>query len=172
MRGKRGRDQSLQADSSGPRKKGVMVAFEDETWASLYPKVEAEWMPRGSTRGESSRRVTTGGGMHSSRSCGRRSTVSYSTRTGRGGAESSSKQHLSNIIQYGKRHAAKKIILFIDHAPCHKTKKVNRFIRAHPILKIRMLPKKEGSEPQPCREAGEQATQIGCLREQVIRPHR
>jgi hypothetical protein len=27
-----------------------MVAFEDETWVSLYPKVQAEWMERGHQR--------------------------------------------------------------------------------------------------------------------------
>jgi hypothetical protein len=30
-----------------------MVAFEDETWTSLYPKVEAEWMERGYQRRDS-----------------------------------------------------------------------------------------------------------------------
>ena len=36
----------------------------------------------------------------------------------------------------------KKVILFVDHAPCHKTKNVRRFIREHPILSVKRLPKR------------------------------
>jgi hypothetical protein len=36
----------------------------------------------------------------------------------------------------------KKVILFADHAPCHKTKNVRRFIRDHPILSVKRLPKR------------------------------
>jgi hypothetical protein len=53
------------------------------------------------------------------------------------------KLHLSNLLEYAKRHHdVKRIILFADHAPCHKTKNVRRFIRDHPILRVRMLPKR------------------------------
>lgn len=52
------------------------------------------------------------------------------------------KLHLSNILHYARRHHIKKIILFLDHAPCHKTKTVKRFIRKHPVLKTKRLPKK------------------------------
>lgn len=52
------------------------------------------------------------------------------------------KLHLFNLIQYAKRRRAGKVILFVDHAPCHKTKNVERFIREHPILKVKMLPKR------------------------------
>lgn len=52
------------------------------------------------------------------------------------------KHHLSNLISYAERHRAKKVILFIDHAPCHKTRNVKKFIRKHPVLKIRLLPKR------------------------------
>jgi hypothetical protein len=34
------------------------------------------------------------------------------------------------------------VILFADHAPCHKTKNVKKFIREHPILKLKLLPKR------------------------------
>lgn len=50
--------------------------------------------------------------------------------------------HLSNLLQYAKRHGVKKVILFVDHAPCHKTKNVRRFIREHPELKRKLLPKR------------------------------
>jgi hypothetical protein len=41
-----------------------------------------------------------------------------------------------------KRQDVKRLILFIDHAPCHKTKNVRRFIRDHPILSVKRLPKR------------------------------
>ena len=34
----------------------------------------------------------------------------------------------------------KRIILFIDHATYHKTKNVKKFIREHPMLKVKFLP--------------------------------
>lgn len=52
------------------------------------------------------------------------------------------KKHLSNVIAYAKRHHMKKIILFIDHATYHKTKNVKKFIREHPILRVKFLPKR------------------------------
>jgi transposase len=52
------------------------------------------------------------------------------------------KLHLSNVLQHAKRRGAKRVILFADHAPCHKTKNVKRFIRQHQILKVKLLPKK------------------------------
>ena len=52
------------------------------------------------------------------------------------------KLHLSNLIQNAKRRGARRVILFADHAPCHKTKNVKRFIRQHPVLKVKLLPKR------------------------------
>ena len=52
------------------------------------------------------------------------------------------KAHLSNVIAYTKRHHMKRIILFIDHATYHKTKNVKKFIREHPMLKVKFLPKR------------------------------
>lgn len=52
------------------------------------------------------------------------------------------KLHLSNLLQYAKRHGVKTIILFMDHAPCHKTKTVKRLIRRYKIIKAKLLPKK------------------------------
>jgi len=34
----------------------------------------------------------------------------------------------------------KRVIFFADHIPCHKAKKVEKFIREHPVLR-KMLPK-------------------------------
>ncbi len=52
------------------------------------------------------------------------------------------KLHLSNLIQHAKRHGAKNAILFADHAPCRNTKNVKRFIRQHPMLKVKLLAKR------------------------------
>jgi len=52
------------------------------------------------------------------------------------------KLHLSNLLQHAKRRGAKKVILFADHAPCHKTKNARKFIRDHPMLRVRRLPKR------------------------------
>jgi DDE superfamily endonuclease len=53
------------------------------------------------------------------------------------------KLHLSNLIQHAERRGAKRVILFMDHAPCHKTKNARRFIREHEeILTTKMLPKR------------------------------
>lgn len=107
---------------------------------SLYPKVEAEWMPRGRQR-----RVVTPGYNR------RRNTFitlfwpkkkafifnTYAKRRSR-----EFKLHLSNLLQHAKRRGAKKVILFVDHAPCHKTKNVRKFIRDHPMLRVRRLPKR------------------------------
>jgi len=39
--------QELQAGNISFSKKGVMVAFEDETWTELCPRVDAKWMRKG-----------------------------------------------------------------------------------------------------------------------------
>jgi DDE superfamily endonuclease len=52
------------------------------------------------------------------------------------------KLHLSNLLQYAKRRDAKRVILFTDHAPCHKTKNVKKFIKDHPMLRVKLLPKR------------------------------
>jgi hypothetical protein len=40
------------------------------------------------------------------------------------------KLHLSNLTQYAKRRGARMVMLFVGHAPCHKTKKVEKFIHS------------------------------------------
>ena len=117
-----------------------MVAFEDETWTSLYPKVEAEWMKKGEQRkiftpGYSRRRnvfITLFWPVKYGFIFNR-----YEKRRSR-----EFKRHLANRIAYAKRHGMSKIILFVDYAPCHKTANVRKFIREHPILKIKLLPKR------------------------------
>ncbi len=61
------------------------------------------------------------------------------------------RKHLSNVVAYAKRHRLKRIILFIDDASYHKTPEVKKFIREHPVLKIKKLPKKDpNSNPAEC----------------------
>jgi hypothetical protein len=117
-----------------------MVAFEDETWVSLYPKVEAEWMKRGHQRmvvtpGYNQRRNT-----FITLFWPKRNGFIFNTYAKRRSREF--KLHLSNLLRYARRHRAKRVVLFVDHAPCHKTKNVKRFIRAHPILRVKRLPKR------------------------------
>jgi hypothetical protein len=53
------------------------------------------------------------------------------------------KHHLSNVLQHAKRLGAKKIIVFVDHATCHKSPGTKRFIRNHKsILKVKLLAKR------------------------------
>ncbi len=52
------------------------------------------------------------------------------------------KLHLSNVLQHAKRHGVKRIILFMDQAPCHKTSNVRRYMRVHGILRSKLLPKR------------------------------
>lgn len=53
------------------------------------------------------------------------------------------RKHLSNLVAYAKRHKLKRIILFVDHATYHKTDEVKLFVKQHPIIKIKMLGKKD-----------------------------
>lgn len=38
------------------------------------------------------------------------------------------KPHLPNVIRHARGRKVKKVTLFADHAPCHKTKNAKRFI--------------------------------------------
>jgi hypothetical protein len=103
--------------------------------------VEAEWMKKGAQR-----RVPTPG-YNVRRNAfitlfwpKRRNGLTFNCYAKRRSREY--KLHLSNVLQHAKRRGAKRIILFVDHAPCHKTKEVKRFIRLHPMLKVRLLPKR------------------------------
>ena len=61
------------------------------------------------------------------------------------------RKHLSSLVSYAKRHKLKKIILFIDDASYHKTSEVKKFVKQHPVLKIKKLPKKDpNSNPTEC----------------------
>jgi len=52
------------------------------------------------------------------------------------------RKHLSNVLSCVIRHGFSKIILFVDHASSHKTVEVKMFVRGHPILVLKFLPKR------------------------------
>ncbi len=52
------------------------------------------------------------------------------------------KRHLSKPLQFARGHGIERVIHFMNHAPCHKRKNVKRFIRAHPMLRTKLLPKR------------------------------
>ena len=53
------------------------------------------------------------------------------------------RRHLSPLVNYGRRQGLKKIMLFVDHASAHKTPQVKRFLKEHPMLVLKWLPKKD-----------------------------
>lgn len=53
------------------------------------------------------------------------------------------RKHLSNIAAYAKRQRLKRVILFIDHAPAHKTEEVKKFFKQHPVFVVKFLGKKD-----------------------------
>lgn len=62
------------------------------------------------------------------------------------------RKHLSNLVAHAKRRRLKRVILFIDAASYHKTPQVKKFLKNHPILKIKKLPKKDpNSNPTECQ---------------------
>jgi transposase len=117
-----------------------MVAFEDESWKELYPRVEAKWMRKGCQE-----RIFTPGynkmeNVFVTLFWPKKYGFVWNRFEKRRSREF--KLHLLNILQHAKRHGAKGVIIFIDHAPCHKTKHVRRFVREHEALKTRLLPKR------------------------------
>lgn len=53
------------------------------------------------------------------------------------------RHHLSNVLAHAKRLRAKKLILFVDHATCHKAPESKKFMREHrSILKVKFLAKR------------------------------
>lgn len=46
-------------------------------------------------------------------------------------------------MAHAKRKKLNKIILFVDYATYHKTPEVKQFVKEHPIIKIKMLGKKD-----------------------------
>jgi hypothetical protein len=57
------------------------------------------------------------------------------------------RKHLYHITAYAKRHYLKRIILFVDRATYHRTPQVRKYLKRHPILKIKRLPTKD---PNAC----------------------
>lgn len=62
------------------------------------------------------------------------------------------RQHLSHVLAYARRHKLKKIVMFVDHAPYHKTGEVKKFRRKHrDVLRMKFLGKKDpNSNPTEC----------------------
>lgn len=117
----------------------MLVAFQDETWTELYPRIEARWMQKGKQD-----RIDTPG-FNKRRNVfvtlfWPKKRFVYNIFEKRRSKEF--KKHLSNVIAYARRHKMKKVILFIDHATYHKTKNVKKFIREHPILRVKFLPRR------------------------------
>lgn len=53
------------------------------------------------------------------------------------------RRHLSHLVAHARRRELKKVILFVDHASAHKTTQVKNFLKKHPILTLKWLPKKD-----------------------------
>lgn len=118
-----------------------MVAFEDEVWVELYPAVEAKWM----RKGYQERILTLGYNKRTNIFI----TLFWPKKHGfiwnkfpkRRSREF--KLHLAHLYQHMKRRGAKGVILFMDHAPCHKTKTVKRLIRRYGMMiRPKLLPKR------------------------------
>ena len=97
-------------------KRGSWLAFQDETWESLYPRIEAEWMQRGKqkrilTPKKNKRRNTFITLLWPERKNG----LFFNTYARRRSAEF--KHHLSNVLRHAKRLGAKKIRPVCR--PCH-----------------------------------------------------
>ncbi len=117
----------------------MLVAFQDETWTELYPRIETKWMQKGKqdaidTPGFNRRRNVFVTLFWPTKA------FVYNTFEKRRSKEF--KMHLSNVIAYAERHHMKKVIFFIDHATYHKTKNVKKFIREHPMVRVKFLPKR------------------------------
>jgi len=52
------------------------------------------------------------------------------------------RSHLSNVIAHMEREGLKKAIQFVDKASYHDTPEVGRFLKRHPEIGVKHLPKK------------------------------
>jgi hypothetical protein len=117
-----------------------MIAFEDEKWVELYPRVEAKWMKKGKQE-----EVLTPG---YNRRTNYFITLFWPKKYGfvwnrfKRRRSREFRKHVSNVFQHAKRHGTKKLVLFMDHAPCHKTQASRRLIRRYGIIRARLLPKR------------------------------
>lgn len=53
------------------------------------------------------------------------------------------RRHLSSVAACAERRRLKRVILFVDHASSHGTDEVKKFLREHPVLRVKWLPKKD-----------------------------
>lgn len=122
------------------RSRGVATYFEDEKWMELLAKLQCAWMKKGTelivpTPGYTARwnffislDYVTGAIVWNS--FGRRRNDEF-------------RVHLSNVIAHMKRDGMRRAILFPDKASYHDTPEVKRFLKKHPELTIKRLPKKD-----------------------------
>ena len=124
------------------------MAFQDEKWVELLPKIERCWTKK------EDRLVVPTLGYTKRINCF--ITLFWPTKNivwncfkRRRNIEF--RKHLSNIAAYAERQKLKKVIVFIDHAPAHKTDEVERFLKDHPVLVVIFLAKKDpNSNPTEC----------------------
>ena len=116
-----------------------MVAFEDETWTELLPKVWKCWYLRGEqleipTPGRNKRinifitlNFPTG-------------KIFYSTHRRRRSREF--KYHLGKLMRQARRRRLKRVVLIIDNSPIHKSAESRKFLKKYSdFLKVFRLPK-------------------------------
>lgn len=134
--------------SSCAFKKRIAICFQDEKWVELFPKTERCWTCR------SERIVVPTLGYTKRINCfitlawpGRN--IIWNCFKRRRNIEF--RRHLSNVIANARRRKLKKVILFIDGASYHKTPEVKKFLKEHPVLATKFLPKKDpNSNPTEC----------------------
>lgn len=124
------------------------MAFQDEKWVDLLPRVWKAWAPKGSDVRVPTLGYTKRVNCFITLFWPRKNIITncFSRRR-----NIEFRKHLSNIVAYAKRHRLKKVILFIDDASYHKTPQVEKFVRQHPVLSIKTLPGKDpNSNPVEC----------------------
>ena len=122
------------------RKNGVLILFEDEKWIELLARIEGKWILKGKEEFVPTPGWTAGWNYFISMDAAD-GTIIWNSFPGRRNREF--RRHLSNVIAHAERLGAKRVMLFVDRASYHDTDEVKAFIRNHPLLEIRHLPKKD-----------------------------
>ena len=116
------------------------MAFQDEKWVDLLPKVERCLAKRGS------RPIVPTLGYTKRVNCfvtlfWPRKNIAWNTFPRRRNREF--RRHLSGVVAYAERRKLRRVILFVDHASSHGTPEVKKFLREHPVLRVKWLGKKD-----------------------------
>ena len=119
---------------------GVLILFEDEKWIELLARIEGKWILKGKEEFVPTPGWTAGWNYFISMDAAD-GTIIWNSFPGRRNREF--RRHLSNVIAHAERLGAKRVMLFVDRASYHDTDEVKAFIRNHPLLEIRHLPKKD-----------------------------